>query len=267
MPAPVTSKPAVELKPEKIVEKLTDPPREARFETTGYPKAAFDPVIDPAVKQKNSPWALHIEMLDGQTIITATVNKKHEFKIVCQSLDLQTGKGTLKASGKVQISGDMMNGTCEQLAIGLHEDRLLLEGRAEVTIQKVTTNVSDARPAAFELKGETLNLRISELEAGKIIQTSARQVIDGPRDTIRQASLPNDGKQWSPYGTLRRSNTSVAGETAWRLEDSAGKVVAVLVARDGGTLAQYEGRTISVYGVNEQMNGRTVLRVSHIALP
>jgi len=38
-------------------------------------------------------WSLHVEMVDGRSVVTATVNRKHEFKIVCQSIDLQTVAG------------------------------------------------------------------------------------------------------------------------------------------------------------------------------
>ena len=48
---------------------------------------------DDLAKVKDCPWTMHVEMINGQTVVIATVNKKHEFKIVCQSLDLQTGKG------------------------------------------------------------------------------------------------------------------------------------------------------------------------------
>jgi hypothetical protein len=205
-------------------------------------------------------------MVDGQTVVTAMVNKKHEFRIVCQSLDLQTGKGTLRAIGKVQISGDALNGTCEQLAIGLHDDRLVLEGGAEVRIQKLPTNVSDAKPAAFELKGETLNLRIGELEASKFLQTSwRRNEID---INVKQASgseSTRDGKQWSRYGKLVRRDSRLGSELI--LEDTNGTPIHRLVMREGGSLEQYVGQTISVYGTNERTPRGSVLRVTHIALP
>ena len=35
------------LKPEKTPEKLVDPPQEARYDTPGYPRQAFDKPIDP----------------------------------------------------------------------------------------------------------------------------------------------------------------------------------------------------------------------------
>ncbi len=222
------------------------------------------PSIDVA-KNPSSPWSLHVEMIDGQTIVTATVNKKHEFRIVCASLDLQTGKGTLKASGKVQISGDMINGNCEALAISLLEDRLVLEGGATVTIQKVTSTVSDAKPAAFELKGEKLDLRISQLESEKFLQTSWRRVDDG---NVRQASATapsRSDRTWTRYGTLRRNESKVGPE--WILVGSTGEVIAHLVARDGGALDRFDGQTISVYGSAEQRGGRPVLVVTHIALP
>ena len=48
--------PQPKLKPEKIelTEKLNDPPREARFETTGYPKEAFAAPDDPGKRAMDS---------------------------------------------------------------------------------------------------------------------------------------------------------------------------------------------------------------------
>ncbi len=226
-------------------------------------------VVPMPAKPASSPWALHVAVVEGKTIVTATVNKQHEFKIVCDSLDLQTGKGTLKASGKVRINGDALQGNCNELSIPLNEDRLVLDGKAEVRIQRVSTTVTtDTRPATFELKGESLNLRISELQSAHLIETHWRRSDEtNPRDRVVPASLTNDAKQWSSWGTLRRSTEKIAGLPVWRLENSTGAVIATLVTREGGTLTQYEGRSISVFGMNEQMNGRTVLRVSHIALP
>jgi hypothetical protein len=212
----------------------------------------------PVAKSKSSPWSLHVEMVDGQTIVTATVNKRHGFKIICESLELETGKDTLKAVGKVKISGDALNGSCERLAISLIEDRLILEGAAEVQIQKTTTNVSDAKPGAFELKGETLNLRISELQSAKFVQASWQNA--GGATIDRSASRISDtaGKTWSAYGKLTSS------DSGYRLESASGAVILQLLVSDASTLEPYVGRTISVYG---PMVNNTTVRVTHIALP
>jgi len=217
---------------------------------------------------KNSPWSLSVVLVDGQTILTAVVNKKHEFKILCQTLDLQTGKGSLKASGKVQINGDALNGTCEHLSISLLDDRLLLEGKALVTIDRTSANVSDTAPASFELKGETLNLRISELQS----TATPERTVDAQRvsrsDTpsrVVTASMKLEGTQWTPYGRLRAMKSS---DNMWSLEGSNGTVIAYLLAREGGTLERYVGQNISVYGTRErEQSGQPVLRVTHIALP
>ena len=203
-----------------------------------------------------------VEVVEGQTIVTATVNKKHEFKIVCQSLDLQTGTNSFKASGKVQISGDAMTGHCERLTISLTDDRLVLEGAAEVSIQRTVTTVSsdDSKPAAFELKGETLNLRISELQSGKFVQTSWLKVNEG--NYSLSSVPPTSDKAWSPYGTLRRSKTE--NGSAWRLENRAGQPILHLLTSGDRVLEQYEGRTISVIG--PAVDNMTV-RVTHIAVP
>ena len=47
-----------DLKPEKTPEKLVDQPQEARFDSPGYPKQAYDKMIDPvknAFDAKTSP--------------------------------------------------------------------------------------------------------------------------------------------------------------------------------------------------------------------
>jgi hypothetical protein len=245
------------------------------FQAVQPPPAQIMPakISDDLAKVKDSPWTIHAEMINGQTVVTATVNQKHEFRVVCQSLDLQTGKGTLKAVGKVQITGDMMSGSCDQLAISLLEDRLVLEGSAVVSIQKISANVSSEKPASFELKGATLDLRISELQS-KFRQTSMsverEPGMAAPIRDVMVRGTDNDAKQWTPYGTLRRAGQRrprAEETTLWHLEDRTGKVIAVLVARDGGTLTQFEGQSISVLGTREQIDGESVLRVTHIALP
>jgi hypothetical protein len=146
----------------------------------------------------------------------------------------------------------------------------MLEGGAAVSIQKTSGNVSDAKPAAFELKGETLNLRISDISASQFIQTSMN-VDREPRPIpalIPLGQNAGDAKQWTPYGKLRRVKSYDDPATHWCLETSAGKVIAYLVVREGGSLENYVGRTISVYGTREgEDGGYAVLRVTHIALP
>jgi hypothetical protein len=220
-------------------------------------------------KLKDCAWSLHVDIVDGKTIMTATVNKKHEFRIVCQSIDLQTSKHMLKATGKVQIIGDMMSGNCDHLSIPLMEDRLVMEGGASVSIQKMPANVSTDKPASFELKGSTLDVRVSDLPAGKLIQASWQPTRENIEAIPMSGSTPvtTEGKKWTTYGRLTPAKIQLANEMAWGLVGSDGKVIAYVVARDGGTLDQYEGRTISVLGTNEQISGRSYLRVTHIALP
>lgn len=269
----------------------TTPPVSPKPQDLYIPQQATKPSVDPmpvqrvaeppppptvqvtSLQLKDSPWSLHVEMVNGQTIVTAVVNKKHQFKIVCQTLDLQTGKNTLRATGKVQISGEMMNGSCDHLAIPLMEDRLVLEGGAQVAIQKMSTNVSTDKAASFELKGSTLDLRISELQSSKLLQAAWAPSNSAPtsRDTagvegraVSRTSTNVDGKQWTPYGVLRRVEAKVGN--AYRLETNTGTSIDV-AAREGGSLDEYVGRTISVLGRMEMVDGSMKLRVTHIALP
>ena len=234
---------------------------------TGGPVPPVRSNVQEPIKLKGSVWTLYVEMVNGQTIVTATVNKKHEFKIVCQNIDLQTTAGVMKAKGKVQISGDCLNGSCEQLTLPLLDDRLVLEGTAEVRIQKISGNVSDTRPAAFELKGDKLDLRISELRTSAYIETSWRKVSDDSSEvrTVPASLRPGDaGKTWTTYGTLRKSKEA----NVWSLVSNEGQIIAHVTARDGGSLEQYVGRTIAVYGASEgERAGSPLVHVSHIAVP
>ncbi len=256
--------PTLPSKPDAAFPPLQQQPGPRGVEPPPPPTVQVTPVAP-----KNSPWSLVVDMVDGHTVVIATVNQRHAFKIVCQSLDVQTGKHTLKATGKVQITGDMMNGSCDHLAIPLMDDRLVLEGSAHVAIQKMSGNVSSEPATSFELKGSTLDLRISELTP-KLIQTTLQQAIQAPRDTSGVESRAGatkgtfDSKQWSPYGVLRRANTKVG--TQYHLETSNGQRIE-LAAREGGSLDEYVGRTISVLGRTEQIDGTQRLRVTHIALP
>lgn len=228
------------------------------------------PISEQVAKMKDCAWSLHVEIVDGKTIMTCTVHKKHEFKIVCQSVDLQTGKHILKATGQVQITGDMLTGSCENLSIPLMEDRLVMEGSASVNIQKTPTTVSNEPVASFLLKGTSLDLRISEIVPATPIQQASWQPSGNRVDAIPVSKNPPaniDGKKWTGYGRLMPAKIQLENEMAWGLVGQDGKVIAYVVARDGGTLNQYEGRTISVLGTNEQISGRTFLRVTHIAVP
>src|SRR5262249_31706312 len=75
---------------------LSCPPLAPKPKTDGPASGQIAPmpaIAEQVSKLKNCPWSLQIDMVDGQTVVVATVSKKYEFKIVCQSLDLQTGKG------------------------------------------------------------------------------------------------------------------------------------------------------------------------------
>jgi hypothetical protein len=122
--------------------------------------------------------------------------------------------------------------------------------------------------AAFELKGDSISLRVSEMPSGKLVQTSWGKVnVDVDLKQAVAVSTIKD-KQWSPYGKLRALKSHDSSQPRWCLENRAGKVIAHLQAREGGTLEEYVGRTISVFGTREGDDaGQPLVRVTHIALP
>jgi hypothetical protein len=244
-------------------------------------KPPMQPIVEQVAKLKNCPWSLQVDMVDGRTVVTAMVNKKHEFKIVCESLDMQTGKGTLRASGKVQISSDTLDGVCEHLEIPLMEDRLVLEGGAEVHISIGAANISNMKPAAFELKSQTLNLRIGDLQSGKVTQAGWNVppaplpnsvAVDGnypatntpgtPASRFYIGEAPLTGP-WTGYGILRRTKDDYNGRPVWCLEGRDGRRFGRFVAREGGKLDAFEGQTLSVY----LQSDKVMSYATHIALP
>ncbi len=264
-----------------------DKPEESRLspmtpkEPAARPLSPMQPIVDQVAKLKNCPWSLQVDMVDGRTVVTATVNKKHEFRIACEKLDLQTGNGTLKASGKVQISSDAMNGACEHLEIPLMEDRLVLEGGAEVRIANDAANISNVKQAAFELKSQTLNMRISELPSGKVAQAGWNVppaslpksiAVDGnypatntpgsPASRFYIGEAPLTGP-WTGYGILRRTKDVYNGQPVWCLEGRDGRRFERFVAREGGKLDAFEGQTMSVY----LQSDKVMSYATHIALP
>lgn len=231
------------------------------------PPSAYSPapmIADQVAKLKDCRWSLQVDVVDGRTLVVATVNKRHEFKIACQDLDLQTGKGTLVATGKVEINGEALAASCGRLEILLTDDRLVLESGVTVSIQKNATNVSDGR-SAIELTGGNLKLRVSDIVPSKLTQAIWQQGDPAP---ARQAvDVPTvDSKKWTPYGKLMRSESKVA--PALHLQNRAGEVIAYLEVRAGGSLDQYIGQNISVFGTTEDHLQKTpIIRVTHIALP
>src|SRR5262249_3271031 len=207
--APDAPKP-VQAEPKPVIDNLP-PEFKPNVNAPRVGTAPMPAIAEQVAKLKNCPWSLQIDMVDGQTVVVATVSRKYEFKIVCQSLDLQTGKGTLKASGKVQITGDMMTASCDQLSIPLMEDRLQLEGGAQVSIQKIST-VSTERAGRFELKSDRLELRVADVSSEKAVQTSS--AIVPALDAIQLVGNPpiaanENGKKWTSYGTLRRVEAKI----------------------------------------------------------
>lgn len=251
-------------------------------------KAAPEPFDGP----RHNVWALHLETVDGKTIVHAIVHQKSRFKIVCERLDLQAPLGTLRAVGQVQISGEGFKGQCDRLAIALDRDHLTLEGRAEVGIRTRPLPVleerkegvppvveprrlEDASSAAvpiLHLTGDHLELRWSDLQPTAPQDTRA----DEPRDPILRTSVgptvkvafnSSRDEQWSDWGTLRRTALQRDGRPMYVLEDRQGKALAYVHTPAGMSLAEYVGKRVSVFGLPMREAGRPMptFTASHVA--
>jgi hypothetical protein len=247
-----------------------------------------------------SPWMMTMETLDGKTVLQAMVHRRARFKVVCDRLDVQAPRGTLLAVGHVQISGEGFHGACDRLSIPLHDDRLILEGNAEVGIRAQHQALAEPKPEGIppaieerratdksgmppllHLRGEHLDLRWSDLQEISSLQEPAdRQQLStsinsdaGRTGTIRATPGPmvkvaysaDRSEQWSEWGTLRRTVQGRDGLTSFTLEDRQGKTIATIQPPPGLSLTEYCGRRVSVFGRVSRDEGRTVFHASHVA--
>jgi hypothetical protein len=109
----------------------------------------------------NSPWSLQMEIAGGQKVLNARLNKRSDFRIVCDHLEMKTLDGAVVAMGKVTFTGPGLQGSCNRLTLGLIGDSLVLDGKAEVRVQQG----GSSDPVA-ELKGQQLMLRLQQPAAG-----------------------------------------------------------------------------------------------------
>jgi len=240
-----------------------------------------------------SPWQMTMETIDGKTVLQAMVHRRARFKVVCDRLDMQAPRGTLLAVGHVQLSGEGFHGACDALSIPLHEDRLILEGSAELSVRTqmhalieprgetvpplVDQRRPDSEPGAvpmLNLRGEHLDLRWHELvreDSAKVdaptpgvVRTPAPiRATAGPM--VNVAFAPERNEQWSEWGTLRRRTGDRDGLAVYTLEDGQGKTIATIQAPAGMSLAEYVGRRVSVFGRAARGERGAVFQASHVA--
>lgn len=119
-----------------------------------------------------SPWSIQMEIAGGQKVLTARLQKRAEFRIICDQVEMKTLDGAVVALGKVTFTGPGLKGTCNRLTFGLSADSLVLDGKAEVHVQQ-----SNPADPAIELSGEQLTLRLPQPIAGLTPVQSIPQVI------------------------------------------------------------------------------------------
>ena len=231
----------------------------------------------------DSPWTMHLEAVDGKTVLQVVVHRKARFKIVCDRLDLQAPRGTMLAVGSVQLSGEGFQGACDRLSIPLHDDRLILEGNAEVGIRtqplalidesreglpplvdprRLDERSSSAVPI-LHLKGDHLDLRWSDMQSG--IPGSTRsdaphkatiRATPGPMVKVAFNSAAEAQERWSEWGTLQMTAQKKDGRPVYIVADRQGKPLAFVHTPAGMSLAEYVGKRISVFGLQNSTDER-----------
>jgi hypothetical protein len=127
-------------------------------------------------------WTLQMEVRGGQNVLTARLNKGIEFRIVCDQVEMKTLEGAVHAIGKVGVTGPGLKASCNRLIIGLGNDSLVLDGKAELQLQQGN---GASNPAA-ELKGEQLTFRLQQPGG----QLSGAQAFPAPLTPVPTPAAP-----------------------------------------------------------------------------
>jgi hypothetical protein len=100
-------------------------------------------------------WNLAVNIVAGRTHLTAQIGKDVKLAVSCDVLDVQTPRGRISAAGKVKVTSDHFEGTCERLTISWQED--------VVVLQKVQLKCKLEGQAA-DLYAEELRLRLQRVQ-------------------------------------------------------------------------------------------------------
>jgi hypothetical protein len=107
-----------------------------------------------------------MEIVKGHTELEARIGTEVQFRVICESLEMQAPRGCLQAKGDVKITGSDLDGHCQSMTINWQDDHVLLEGHARVKCLRDGQDV--------ELTGERLSLRLSTSSSVK--GTGAKKV-------------------------------------------------------------------------------------------
>jgi hypothetical protein len=240
-----------------------------------------------------SPWTMHMETVEGKTVLHAVVHRKARFKIVCDRLDLQTPRGTVLAVGQVQLSGEGFQGMCERLSIPLNDDRLILEGNAQMAIRTqpmaMTEGRADNLPPVIDhhrpddkasssslpmlhLKGDHLDIRWNDLVGSapgnvRLDDPNGPMLNATPGPMVKVAYTPARNEQWSAWGTLRRTTQEKDGRAIYVIEGKQSQPLAYVHTPAGLSLTDYVGKRVSVFGrlVHEDGRSAPCYTASHVA--
>lgn len=129
----------------------------------GTPPAPLAPAAAQPLKFDNSPWTLQMEIVGGQTLLRARLHQQTEFRILCDRVEMKASEGGVQALGHVRVSGSGVTASCEKLTLPLSNANLLLQGQADVKITSGAAAAGSKGAPAWELKGESLSLRLADL--------------------------------------------------------------------------------------------------------
>jgi hypothetical protein len=114
------------------------------------PAASPPPPVKPI--PTTCPWRFQIEVVSGRTQLTARTGDVVQLQVACDNLDMQAPRGAIQASGAIKLTSPGLEGTGERLTINLPEDKVILDGKAQLRARREAQEL--------ELQADRLSLRI-----------------------------------------------------------------------------------------------------------
>lgn len=114
------------------------------------------PTAAPEPKSAPCPWTFQIAVVNGRTQLEVRNGGEVQFTVGCDHLNMQCPSGQVCATGAVQVTGLNLEGTCEKLTLGWHDERVSLEGKVRLKCKQDGQDV--------DLAGEQLSVKLAVVE-------------------------------------------------------------------------------------------------------
>jgi hypothetical protein len=113
---------------------------------------ATPPTTPAPLTPVSCPWTFQLKVVEGRTQLTARSGDEVQLQVLCDRLDMQAPNGAIQAAGTIAVTSPGLEATSERLTINLREDRVVLDGHAQLRARR--------EGQELEMQADHLSLRI-----------------------------------------------------------------------------------------------------------